>query len=244
MNQHDDVNLLKICEMISQFYEDKKKLSQEPFSFFVGITGGVAVGKSTLTEQIKNKLQELKINLKINTIPLDNFIYGNKLLIQYQLFNRKGFPESFDMASLKNFFLDLNSEQFKNTYLPFYSQNIKDIHPEKNFYVEKSDIYLIEGINIFFSYEDNFSKFKVKDYLDFCIYLDADLHNVKNWYVNRYRQARKSSSLKNDQNINNLWDGNVQLLKQYLEPFIHQADCIIKKSSNHALESIIINRKQ
>ena len=62
----------------------------------VGVTGGVAVGKSTLAEH-------LAVALDAAVVATDGFLLDGPTLAERDLGHRKGFPESFDAAALRSF---------------------------------------------------------------------------------------------------------------------------------------------
>ncbi|MCV2528641.1 MAG: hypothetical protein N4P89_02315 [Candidatus Lightella neohaematopini] len=72
----------------------KKKLcyqnnSQSPY--IIGITGSVAVGKSTIANILKILLYSW-LCYPVELITTDSFLYSNKILIKKKLIQRKGFP--------------------------------------------------------------------------------------------------------------------------------------------------------
>lgn len=208
----------------------------------IGITGSSGAGKTTLSLDLQQKLQYLCPEKKITVIQTDNFIYPNAYLDKHHLMNRKGFPESFDFVSLKNCLQAVR--EYENTSLPIstpcYSQDIKDIIPGKKMVVEKSDLYIFEGVNLFFAYEN----FHASDYLEFSIYLDTDRSCIKERALKRFWAAYEKSTITptpyfekffgwSDEAIlayaEELWkEMDMNLLENYIEPHKSLASLVLK----------------
>ncbi len=64
----------------------------------VGLTGGVAAGKSTLAAALAEQLGAQ--GLVVDTVSTDGFLRSNADLDAAGLASRKGFPESYDKAAM------------------------------------------------------------------------------------------------------------------------------------------------
>ena len=56
-------------------------------------------------------------------------------------------------------------------------------------FINQPDVLIIEGVNIFQT--NNYSEELVSDYLDYKIYLDAEIEQMKQWYVQRFFKQSK-----------------------------------------------------
>jgi type I pantothenate kinase len=56
----------------------------------IGISGNVAVGKSTFAKRLVRRLQQTLTDKKIELICTDDFLFANQVLRQKALFDRKG----------------------------------------------------------------------------------------------------------------------------------------------------------
>ena len=74
----------------------------------IGVTGGVAVGKTTFSSAIATLLSE-DTGLDVAVIASDGFLHSNAALAEKGLTDRKGFPESYDTKALMQFLRDLKS---------------------------------------------------------------------------------------------------------------------------------------
>lgn len=209
-------------------------------STILGITGASGAGKTTFSLALQKSIEETFPEKHITVIPADNFIYSNAYLESNNLMKRKGFPESFNSKELKNCLENLKYHQIFPFNMPCYSQDIKDIMPGKVIPIEKSDIYIIEGVNLFFKYDN----FHAVDYLDFSIYLDTESDIVKERAIKRFMAAYAQSQQKptpyfeqftgwSEEAIRahaeKLWQTmDSELLKNYIEPHRSIANLILK----------------
>ncbi len=229
------VSLRMLAELILS--SQQKKLNSTPF--ICGITGASGAGKTTLSLDLQKILQQECRECRISVIQADNFIYSNTTLDSHNLMHRKGFPESFDIKTFERCLKNILDNHFP-IEMPCYSQDIKDILPEKVVSIEKSHIYIIEGVNLFFKYEH----FNALDYINFCIYLDTNRELVKARALKRFFEAYTKS--KNEPTTyfekflgwsetdiyayaENLWTTmDKELFKKHIEPYQSLANLVIK----------------
>ncbi len=65
----------------------------------IGITGSVAVGKSTFAHDLADKLSQQ--NIKTTVISTDDFLMSNDELHERGLFDQKGFPQTYNLDLLE-----------------------------------------------------------------------------------------------------------------------------------------------
>ncbi|WP_307976977.1 type I pantothenate kinase [uncultured Streptococcus sp.] len=230
----------------------KRERQAQPF--IIGISGSVAVGKSTTSRLIQLLLARTFKESKVELVTTDGFLYPNDTLIQNNLLNRKGFPESYDMEKLINF-LDAVKNRIKTT-LPIYSHEIYDIVPDCYQTIDSPNFLIVEGINVFQNPKNN--NLYINDYFDFSIYIDADSSHIKNWYLERFKTllalAKKDkhnyyhdySQLPIEEAVaiaEKTWESiNLVNLNNYILPTKNRADLIIHKSSDHKIDEIYLKR--
>lgn len=115
--------------------------------FIIGISGSVAVGKSTTSRLLQILLSRIFPEASVELVTTDGFLYPNSILNERNILNRKGFPESYDMESLLDFLDQLKNGQ--DVDIPVYSHEIYDIVPDKTQRVQAADFVIVEGINVF-----------------------------------------------------------------------------------------------
>ncbi|MSX95521.1 MAG: type I pantothenate kinase, partial [Actinobacteria bacterium] len=109
----------------------------------VGVTGGVAVGKSTFSKALATLLSE-DTGLEVAAITSDGFLYPNAVLAERGLTDRKGFPESYDVAAIATFLADVRAG--KPASVPVYDHHIYDII-DGHMKVAALDVLIFEGVN-------------------------------------------------------------------------------------------------
>ncbi|MEX2785273.1 type I pantothenate kinase [Streptococcus sp. H49] len=230
----------------------KKDVSHIPF--IIGISGSVAVGKSTTSRLLQLLLSRTFKTSKVEMVTTDGFLYPNTVLTEQNLLNRKGFPESYDMESLLNFLDTIKNRS--EAQIPVYSHEIYDIIPNKKQTIQRPDFLILEGINVFQNQQNN--RLYMSDYFDFSIYIDAENTNIEKWYLERFASLLELA--KNDtgnyyhrfslmpyekamQFAQNIWQTvNLVNLEKYIEPTRNRAELILHKAADHMIDEIYLKK--
>ncbi|MCC3236494.1 type I pantothenate kinase, partial [Pediococcus acidilactici] len=139
--------------------------------FIVGISGSVAVGKSTTARLLQVLLSNWFSDLKTQLITTDGFLYPNAELKRRHLMSRKGFPESYNMKELIHFLNAVKTGQ-KQIKVPKYSHQVYDVIKDEYDVIDQPDILIVEGINVL-QLPANETIY-VSDFFDWSIYVDAE----------------------------------------------------------------------
>ena len=254
-----------LVEMIDLYQKNYRKLRKmksnflgypyEPAPLMIGVTGSVAVGKSTTARVLQNLLQKFYPDKNIAMMTTDGFLYPNAHLIENGILGRKGFPESYDMERLIEFLLDVKTGK-RHVKSPVYSHHIYDIVPDEFDVVDRPDILIVEGINVL-QLPSN-QQIYVSDFFDFSIYVDADIENVEKWYLERFEMLMDRAKDHPDNYYYNyaigdrqdainmakaVWRSvNLKNLEEYIAPTMTRADLIIHKSDNHFIDYLQIKK--
>jgi type I pantothenate kinase len=252
------INLISIYKKASDdlsFFKSiflQKKIRSRPF--IIGISGSVAVGKSTTSRLLQTLLSRRFKWSTVEMVTTDGFLYPNKILEEKKILDRKGFPESYDMELLLNFLDSIkNSEEFE---IPVYSHEIYDIISDKKVIIQPTDFLIVEGINVFQNPQNQ--RLYVSDYFDLSIYVDADVANIETWYLERFQTLLKLAE-KDPNNYyhrftkmpfnevlamaQDTWKNiNLANLEKYIEPTRSRADIILHKSQNHEIDEIYLKK--
>lgn len=225
----------------------------KPAPFIIGISGSVAVGKSTTARLLQLLLSRTYPELKVHLMTTDGFIYPNTELKRKNLMSRKGFPESYDMALLTDFLKDVLSGKDDIVY-PLYSQELSDIVPGKYGHVQNPDILIIEGINTL--QLPRGGQVVTSDYFDFSLYIDAEESMIEKWYMQRfykvmdlnknnpdnyYYELANASREEATKFAEETWQMiNLVNLREYIAPTKQRASLILHKTTGHLIDQIYL----
>jgi type I pantothenate kinase len=166
--------------------------------FVIAIAGSVAAGKSTTARLLQALLARWKSHPHVALITTDGFLHPNAVLEERGLMQRKGFPESYDVARLLRFLADVKAGR-PEVVAPVYSHLSYDIVPDARTVVRRPDVLILEGINVLQASPssrddgDGRPKVMVSDFIDFSIYVDADEQSLESWYVRRFLRLRDTA---------------------------------------------------
>jgi type I pantothenate kinase len=228
--------------------------------FIIGIAGSVAVGKSTTARVLAHLLARWPSSPKVDLVTTDGFLYPNEVLRRENLMDRKGFPESYDVAAVLRFLSDIKAGQH-NVRAPAYSHLTYDVLPGEYTVIDRPDILIFEGINVLQVRdlpEDGKIVPFVSDFFDFSIYIDAEETDIHKWYVDRFMNLRQTAfrdpesffhryaTINEDAALaiaESLWENiNLKNLRQNILPTRPRADLILRKSPNHLIEQVALRK--
>src|SRR5699024_11593747 len=107
--------------------------------FIIGVSGSVAVGKSTTARVLQALLRRWTGYQRVDLVTNDGFLYPNWVLEERGLMKRKGFPESYDLRRLIRFLADVKAGRDEVT-APLYSHLVYDVLPDRQQVVRRPDI--------------------------------------------------------------------------------------------------------
>ena len=201
-----------------------------PGSRLVGITGSVAVGKSTFADALATALVR-QSGKRVEVVATDGFLRSEAELARQGLLERKGFPESYDAARFASFLREVVSGA-PVLRVPVYSHRTRAADALRDF--EAPDYLLLEGV---------YALQPIRQAgLPACtIFLDAEQRDVRAWYFARRRTLRDAGAdhAALDVLAERAWqDTNVPNYTQHILRERACADIVVVKAADHRLVSL------
>jgi type I pantothenate kinase len=228
--------------------------------FIIGMAGSVAVGKSTAARVLRALLARWNDHIHVDLVPTDGFLWPNSVLLERNLMERKGFPESYDTERLLQFLADVKSGR-SNVQAPVYSHASYDIVRGENIVIDRPDILIVEGLNVLQPAKlpkDGEAIPFVSDFFDFSIYIDADPMVIENWYVTRFMRLREtafrdprayfhryaslSDATARDTALRIWREINLKNLVENILPTRQRADLILVKGEDHRVDAVALRK--
>ena len=223
--------------------------------YVIGVAGSVAVGKSTFARILQALLSRWPNHPKVDLVTTDGFLHPNRVLLERNLMDRKGFPESYDTRALLGFLRSVKSGD-ERVVAPVYDHVTYDILADERITVEQPDIVIVEGLNVLQVNREG-DEF-VSDYFDFSIYVDAEEADIEEWYVERFFALRESvfrdpnsyfrnfaelSESEADGMARQIWRTiNGRNLRENIEPTRERASLILRKAADHRITHVSLRK--
>lgn len=228
--------------------------------YIIGLAGSVAVGKSTTARLLRALLARWPDHPKVDLVTTDGFLLPNEVLIEQDLMDRKGFPESYDLTRLLRFLSDIKAGR-RNVEAPVYSHLTYNVLPDETVKVDRPDILIVEGLNVLQTGrppKDGKAIPYVSDFFDFSVYIDADEDVLRRWYVERFFRLRgtafqdpksffrRYADLTDEETeamANDIWTRiNLKNLRENVLPTRQRADLIVRKGADHDTEAVALRK--
>lgn len=225
-------------EMITNEIVTKVVTNKKKATLIVGISGNIAVGKSTFAHQLKQKLQ-FENAISVGVVSTDDFLLSNHSLKEKGLFSKKGWPCSYDKNKIQHFFegLTLMNAITLNEY---YDQSIGDINQQGRI-IFPCQVLIIEGLMTLTPL--------FRTHINYGLFLEANDDVNYHWYVER-TMLRKPTSAEKIQQVD--WHKNIQAIwlktnrvnyTQFILPTRKYADLIIQLNQDHTIQQVVLHHQ-
>ena len=146
--------------------------------FVIGVSGSVAAGKSTFAQSLRTELENWREHPRVEIVATDGFLFNNRVLAERGITMRKGFPESYDVASLRTAVAAVRRGE--RVTLPLYSHVTYDIDAKNVQTIERTDILILDGLHLAQIEQPGAPRL-----IDALIYLDAEEEVIERWFTDR-----------------------------------------------------------
>jgi type I pantothenate kinase len=210
--------------------------------FIVGITGAVAVGKSTLAAALAEVTAAWPEAPRVEVVCTDGFLLDNGTLEARGLMLRKGYPETYDAEGMRRALAGL---RLGPADFPGYSHLTYDIDPALSRRIPPPDVLIVEGLGL---------QEPAVLGLDALLYLDADEDLLEAWFTERflqfwraaetdpasfYARFRQMSAEEVQALAVNVWQRiNLPNLREHIVRARDRADWVVCKGPGHAILAI------
>ncbi|HEX5660149.1 MAG TPA: hypothetical protein VFX59_23300 [Polyangiales bacterium] len=187
----------------------------------VGLTGGVAAGKSTLAAALREPLARV-LGGGVEVVGSDGFLQSDQALRARGLLHEKGFPESHDRDAILRFAGRLNSDA-REVEVPLYSHATRSVDGART--VALPCTLIVEGV---FAFE----LLRASALPHVGIYLDASEDDLERFYLTRW------SHLLADHGdfVRGAWrDVNLPNLRLHISKERAHAELVLHKAADHTI---------
>jgi type I pantothenate kinase len=210
--------------------------------FVIGITGAVAVGKSTLAAALQAVMRREPEVPSVEIVCTDGFLLDNATLEARGLVLRKGFPESYAVEALRRALAEVREGPAE---FPGYSHITYDVDPALARRISPPDVLIVEGLGL---------QEPAALGLDALVYLDADETLLEAWFTERFvgfwraAETDPASFYARFQHMDQaeaqafavqVWRTiNLPNLREHIVRARDRADWVVRKGAGHAIETI------
>jgi type I pantothenate kinase len=233
-----------VLEDLVAIVDERRRFVRPPGRpFLIGVTGSVAVGKSTMANDLAHAIEGLAGMPTASVVEGDSFLFDNQRLEELGLGTHKGFPESYDSNALRTALAGLR--EGKGVWVPVYSHLVYDVVAGEQREIPPRDIVIVEGLHL--------AAF-ARDVIDLIVHVEASEDDIERWFLQRfrtlYREALddptsfyRSMTLMSEDDAVELgrqtWRAiNLVNLHENIQPARSDADAVVLKGGDHEIVAV------
>ena len=153
----------------------------------IGIVGKPGAGKSTLSQFISESINSRQLAV----LPMDGFHLSNAVLAELHRADRKGAPDTFDVAGFIALLTRIRNEEDSHIYYPIFDRSIEESIAAQGVISSETKVVIVEG-NYLLHQEDGWQN--VAKILHETWYIDIDDELRKERLIARHIAYGKSKS--------------------------------------------------
>ena len=118
-----------------------ESLNRSTDRFLIGIVGKPGAGKSTLSAYLLEQLHSSEVTV----VPMDGYHLSNAVLQELGRADRKGAPDTFDVAGFASLLQRIRREKSVDVYYPVFDRSIEESIAAQGVVTKETKVVIVEG---------------------------------------------------------------------------------------------------
>jgi pantothenate kinase len=119
----------------------KESLNRSTDRYLIGIVGKPGAGKSTLSAYLLEQLHSSEVTV----VPMDGYHLSNAVLQALGRADRKGAPDTFDVAGFASLLQRIRNEKSVDIYYPVFDRSIEESIAAQGVVTKETKVVIVEG---------------------------------------------------------------------------------------------------
>ena len=119
----------------------KESLNRSTDRYLIGIVGKPGAGKSTLSAYLLEQLH----GSEVTVVPMDGYHLSNAVLQELGRADRKGAPDTFDVAGFASLLQRIRNEKSVDVYYPVFDRSIEESIAAQGVVTKETKVVIVEG---------------------------------------------------------------------------------------------------